>query len=342
MKAVIFHEYGSVDKLRYEEVPTPSTGRDDILIRVEACALNHLDIWARTGLEPRRVSLPHISGSDISGEVANMGEPSSDLAVGQRVTVSPGMSDWQCEFCLSGEDNMCRNYKIIGYDVNGGYAEYVSVPKENVIEVPKGISFDELAAFPLTYLTAWHMLVTKAEIKTGQKVLVLAAGSGVGAAAIQICKLFGAKVITTVGAEWKAKKAKEIGADEVINRKEQDIVTEVKRLTDRTGVDVVVEHVGTSTWSSSLQSLTYGGKLAICGATSGYLGETDLRYIYRRSLTIYGTYMGTKAELIEVLRFFVQGKLRPMVDSKFPLERAAEAQRKMEESGHFGKIILNP
>ncbi len=342
MKAVVFHEYGGVEKLRYEEAKDPAPGPDEVLVRVKACALNHLDIWARTGLEPQRVSLPHISGSDISGEVVNVGEPSSDISVGQRVTVSPGMSDWKCEFCLSGNDNICRNYKIIGYDVNGGYAEYVSVPKESVVAISEAISFDELAAFPLTHLTAWHMLVTKAQIKAGQKVLVLAAGSGVGAAAIQICKLFGAKVITTVGAEWKAKKAKETGADEVINRKEQDIVTEVKRLTDGTGVDVVVEHVGTSTWSSSLKSLSYGGKIAICGATSGYLGETDLRYIYRRSLTIFGTYMGTKAELLEVMRFLVRGKLRPVVDSKFPLERAAEAQRKMEESGHFGKIILNP
>lgn len=342
MKAIVFHEYGGADKLSYEDVPKPTLGEGEVLVRVKACALNHLDIWARTGLEPQRVPLPHISGSDVAGELAEVGESSSGSGIGQKVLVSPGLSDWICEFCLSGKDNMCRNYKIIGYDVNGGYAEYVSVPKENVIAISEAISFDELAAFPLTYLTAWHMLVTKAQIKTGQKVLVLAAGSGVGAAAIQICKLFGAKVITTVGAEWKATKAKEIGADEVINRKEQDIVTEVKRLTDGTGVDVVVEHVGTSTWSSSLKSLTYGGKLAICGATSGYLGETDLRYIYRRSLTIYGTYTGTKAELLEVLRFLVLGKLRPVVDSKFPLERAAEAQRKMEESGHFGKIILNP
>ncbi len=342
MKAIVFHEYGGVEKLSYEEVQKPTLGKEEVLIKVKACALNHLDIWARTGLEPKIVSLPHISGSDIAGEVAELGESSSEVSIGQKVMVSPGISDWTCEFCLSGRDNMCGDYKIIGYQVNGGYAEYVNVPRKNLIPLPEKISFDESAAFPLTYLTAWHMLVTKAQIRSGQNILVLAAGSGVGAAAIQISKILGARVITTVGSEWKVKKAKEIGADEVINRKEQDILTEVKRLTDGRGVDVVTEHVGTSTWNSSIRSLAFGGKLVICGATSGYLAETDLRYVYRRHLTIYGTYMGSKSDLLAVLRFLREGKLRPIVDSKFPLEKAAEAQRRMEESQHFGKILLNP
>jgi len=342
MKAVRFHEHGGVENLIYEEAPDPSIRGDEVLVRVRACALNHLDIWVRNGIPGVKIPLPHILGSDIAGEVAQVGDLVTRVKGGERVLIAPGFSCGQCLPCLSGRDNLCRQYTIIGYRTDGGYAEYVKIPEVNVIPIPGSLSFEEAAAIPLVFLTAWHMLVTRAGIRPGDEVLVIAAGSGVGSAAIQIAKLFGARVIATAGSDEKLAKAKALGADEVINHSTQDLAQEVRRLTDKRGVDIIFEHVGSVVWERCLVSLAHGGRLVTCGATSGYEGRTDIRYLFSRQLSLLGSYMGSKGELLELLRFFPQGRLRAVVDRTLPLQEAREAHRLMEERRHFGKLVLIP
>ncbi len=343
MKAVRFHEHGGVEVLRYEDVPEPQIGPTDVLVRVRACALNHLDLWLRRGLPGRTIPLPRIVGSDIAGDVVDVGSAVSRVKIGQRILISPGLSCGQCPACLSGKDNFCREYEVIGSGrSDGGYAEYVKVPEVNVIPLPDHISFEEAAAFPLVFLTAWHMLVTRAGVRPGETVLVIAAGSGVGMAAVQIAKLFGARVLATAGTEAKLQKAKELGADEVINHSTQDLLEEVKRLTERRGVDIVIEHVGTAVFEKCVLSLAPGGRLVTCGVTSGYEARLDIRYLFSRQLSLLGSFMGSKGELLEAFAFFTSGRLKPVIARVFPLEEAAAAQRLMEERGHFGKILLKP
>jgi NADPH:quinone reductase-like Zn-dependent oxidoreductase len=289
MKAVVFHEHGGIDKLRYEDRPEPVVRDNEVLVRVKACARNHLDIWARIGLPGIQIPLPHISGNDICGEVTRVGRLVTRVQSGDNVIVSPGISCGVCEYCLSGRDSMCRSYKIIGYLTDGGYAELVSVPEVNIIPKPESLRPEEAAAIPLVFMTAWHMLVTRAGISPSEYVLVLGAGSGVGTAAIQIAKLWGARVIATAGSEPKLELAKMLGADEVINHSEQDILAEAKRITKKRGVDVVFEHVGSATWEKSISALAVGGRLVTCGATTGYMGQTDIRYLYSRQLSILGS-----------------------------------------------------
>ncbi len=342
MKAVVFHEHGGIDKLRYEDRPEPVVRDNEVLVRVKACALNHLDIWARVGLPGIQIPLPHISGNDICGEVVSTGRLVTRARSGDAVIVSPGLSCGACEYCLSGRDNMCRSYKIIGYLTDGGYAELVSVPEVNIIPKPEWLKPEEAAAIPLVFMTAWHMLVTRAGISPGEYVLVLGAGSGVGSAAIQIAKLSGARVIATAGSEEKLNLAKTLGADELINHNEQDIATEARRITEKRGVDVVFEHIGSATWEKSIKALAVGGRLVTCGATTGYVGQTDIRYVYSRQLSILGSYMASKAELLKVIELVRQRRLKPVVDRVYPLAEAARAQERMEKREHFGKIVLQP
>jgi len=342
MKAVVFHEHGGVDKLRYEDRPDPPMKENEVLIRVKACALNHLDIWGRRGLPGIQIPLPHISGSDICGEVISAGKLVSRVHAGDDVIVPPGLSCGMCEYCLSGRDSMCRSYKIIGYLVDGGYAELVSVPEVNVIPQPDWMKPEEAAAVPLVFMTAWHMLATRAAVSPSDVVLVLGAGGGVGSAAIQIAKLWGARVIATAGGEDKLRLAKTLGADEVINHNQQDITEEARRMTGKRGVDVVIEHVGSATWEKSIKALAVGGRLVTCGATSGYAGQTDIRYVYSRQLSILGSYMASKGELLKVIDLVRQRRLKPVVDKVYPLAEAAKAQERMEKREHFGKIVLRP
>lgn len=340
MKAVVFYEHGGVEKLKYEDVLEPEASGTEVVVRVRACALNHLDIWVREGLAG--VPLPHISGSDISGEVHRVGRLVKNVAQGQRVVVAPGISCGSCEYCLSGNDGLCPQYKIIGYQVDGGYAEYVKVPSDNIIPLPQGMGFEEAAAVPLVFLTAWHMLVTRAHVKLGEDVLIWAAGSGLGSAAVQIAKLWGARVIATAGTDWKLERARALGADEAINHRSNEVAVEVKRLTNEKGVDVVIDHVGMATWPTSLKSLARGGRMVSCGATTGNVSQVEIRPFYMKQLSLLGSYVGSKAELIEVLKFFERGKLRPVIDRVMPLHQAREAQLRMEKSEHFGKIVLKP
>jgi NADPH:quinone reductase-like Zn-dependent oxidoreductase len=339
MNAVRFHQHGGPDVLRNEVVPDPQLTPGDAIVRVRACALNHLDIWARRGLERVTIPMPHISGSDVAGEVVASTDP--DLTPGRRVMLQPGISCGRCLSCLSGRDNECPKYEVLGYRNHpGGYAQVVKVPIQNVIAIPDGIDFVHAAAFPLTFVTAWHMLITRAQLKRGEDVLVLAAGSGVGQAAIQIACLHGARVFATAGSAEKLERARSLGAFEVIDHHTQDVAEEITRLTDRRGVDVVVEHVGEATWSKAVRSLARGGRLVTCGATTGPNGAVDLRTLFVRQLTIMGSYMGTKGELLRAAQFFFAGQLTPIIDRTFPLAEAAAAQRRLEESSHFGKIVL--
>lgn len=342
LKAVRFHQYGGPEVLTFEDAPDPVRRPEEVLVRVRACALNHLDIWERLGPPRVKVDLPHISGSDIAGTVEESPQDETELQKGAEVIVNPGIGCGRCEKCLTGRDNQCRFYKIIGNETDGGYAELVSVPRRNVIPKPERMDFAQAASFPLVFLTAYHMVVTKANLVAGETVLVLSAGSGVGIAAIQVAKAHGANVIATSRSDQKLKRAVELGADYVVNSETQDIVQEVKKYTAGRGVDVVVEHVGAATWDRSIKALGKGGRLAICGATAGYEAATDLRYVYSKELSIFGTFMGGSGELFRVIELFKQRRLRPIVDREYPLSSAAEAQTRMERGEQFGKLVLKP
>ena len=340
MKAIVFSEHGGPEVLRYTEVPEPRLGHGEVLVRVKACALNHLDLWVRRGLPGVQIPMPHIPGSDVAGEVAKVGEGVSRVKVGQKVVLAPGLSCNACDDCIAGHDNLCRRYTIFGYMVDGGCAEYVRAPEVNVLFYPEGLSWEEAAAVPLVFLTAWHMLVGRARLQPGEDVLVLGAGSGIGSAALQIAKLHGARVFATAGSEEKLKKAKELGADELINHAKQDIAEEVKKRTNKRGVDVVFEHVGQATWEKSLSSLAPGGRLVTCGATTGYEAKIDIRRLFVQQWSLLGSYMGSRSELLTVLRLVSRGRLKPVVDKVFPLAEAARAHEHLEKREQFGKVVL--
>jgi NADPH:quinone reductase-like Zn-dependent oxidoreductase len=342
MKAVRFHEHGGLEVLKYEEAPDPTVHANEVLVQVRACALNHLDLWLRNGVAAWKLPMPHILGSDISGEVTAVGSLVSRVKAGDRVLLSPGIGCDKCEACFKGLDSACREFTVFGVMVNGGYAEYVSAPEANVLPIPGDLTFDEAGAVPLVFTTAWHMLMSRAQLRLGEDVLVIGAGSGVGSAAIQVAKLMQGRVIAVAGADWKLEKAQSLGADFVINHRTQSIAEEVKRITARRGVDVVVEHVGAAVWDACFESLASYGRLVTCGTTSGEEVPLNLRLLYGRQRTLLGSFMGGKGELAEALKFIGQRKLRAVIDSAFPLQEAAAAQKKMEDRNFFGKIILHP
>lgn len=338
MKAVRFHAHGGPDVLRYEDVPEPVPGPGEALIRVRACALNHLDVWQRRGMERVTIGFPHISGADVAGEVVS--SPDGEFASGRRVMLQPGISCGRCGACLDGRDNECPTYDVLGYRSDGGYAEYVKVPVQNLIAIPDAIGFVEAAAFPLAFLTAWHMLITRAGVRVGEDVLVLGAGSGVGQAAIQIAWRHGARVFATAGTDEKLAKARQLGAYEVVNHTTEDVPRRIREFTGGRGVDVVVEHVGTATWEGSVKSLVRGGRLVTCGATTGHDARIDLRVLFGRQISLLGSYMGRKGELLRAVPFFIAGELKPVVDRTYPLADAADAHRRLEARESFGKIVL--
>jgi NADPH:quinone reductase-like Zn-dependent oxidoreductase len=340
MKAVVFHEHGGLEVLRYEDRPEPAPGPGQIAVRVKACALNHLDIWIRQGIPAYQVPLPHISGCDVAGIVAAVGANATGIAVGDRVFLSPGLSCWRCEYCLAGRDNFCVDYRVLGAQVDGGYAEVVVAPAVNALSIPAGLSFEEAAAFPLVTLTAWHMLYGLAEVKPGETVLAMAAGSGVGSMAVQLAKLAGARVLTTVGSDAKMAAAAALGADVVINHTREDVAKRVKEATDGRGADVVIEHIGPDVWAACMASLTRGGRLITCGATTGREVPLDLRHMYARQLTIRGSYLGTRAELAKAAALIGERRLRAVVDQVLPLREARAAQQLMLDRKVFGKLVL--
>jgi len=340
MKAIRIHEFGGAEVLRYEDVPDPQLRKDQVLVRVKACAMNHLDLWVRKGLPG--VRLPHILGSDIAGEIVEVGEYISDLRAGQRVLLAPMHFCSRCAKCTAGLQNQCREFTVLGNGVEGGNCELIAVPAVNVIPISGSLDFNQAASVPLVFLTAWHMLVGRAGVRPGQTVLVLGANSGVGIAGIQLAKMFQCTVITTAGDDSKMAKAHELGADHVINHYQQKISEEVRTITNKEGVDIVLEHVGPATWDESMRSLKPGGVLVTCGATTGPQVGFDLRFLFSRQLSILGSYMGTMGELHEVLKHVFSGKLKPVVDRTFPLKEARAAHEYLEKSAMFGKIVLIP
>lgn len=341
MKAARFHTHGGPEVIQYEDAPDPVVPEGWALVRVRACALNHLDLFQRRGLDRVKIPLPHISGADVSGEVVSV-NGSSPITTGTRVMLQPGMSCGTCAACLAGRENRCRKYDVLGYQSDGGYAELVTVPIRSLIPIPSHIDFVTAAAFPLTFVTAWHMLVTLAGVAPGDTVLVVAVGSGVGQAAVQIARAKGATVYATAGGDAKLAQARALGAVEVIDHYTQDITAEVRRLTSNRGVDIVVEHVGVATFEKSVKSLSVGGRLVTCGATTGFDARIDLRLLFAKQLSVIGSYMGTPSELLTASEGLFDGTFTPVVDRAFPLADAADAHRALESSQQFGKIVLLP
>jgi NADPH:quinone reductase-like Zn-dependent oxidoreductase len=342
MKAVRIHQHGGPEVLVYEDVPEPTLRPDQVLVRVRACALNHLDLFVRAGIPGMSFSMPHVLGSDIAGEIVATGDLCERVKPGWRLLLSPGLSCRQCDQCLSGNDNFCRRYTVFGYAVDGGNTELLAAPEYSVIQIPDDLGFEDAAAVPVVFVTAWHMLMTRARLQPGEDVLVLAASSGVGSAAIQIAKMFQCRVIATAGGEAKLAKARELGADYAIDHYRQDISAEVKRLTGKRGVDVVVEHVGVATWPKSLESLAPGGRLATCGATTGYNAQIDLRYLFSKQWSLLGSFAGSMGELHQVLKFVFRKQLKPVIDRVYPLAEIRSAHERLENKEQFGKVIVRP
>src|SRR3984893_6112982 len=340
MKAVRIHEFGGPEVLLYEDVPDPKLRQDQVLVRVKACAMNHLDLWVRRGMPG--VNLPHILGSDVAGEIVEVGEYVTGFTTGQRVLLAPMHFCNHCAKCVAGLQNQCPEFTVLGNLVDGGNCELIAAPAVNVIPIPDPLDFTHAASVPLVFLTAWHMLVGRAGIRPGQTVLVLGASSGVGIAAIQVAKLFQARVITTAGDEKKLEKAHGLGADHGINHYQKKISEEVKKLTNKEGVDIVIEHVGAATWEESMKCLKPAGILVTCGATTGPNASFDLRFLFSRHLSLLGSYMGTMGELYDVLGHVFAGRLKPVVDRTFPLKDIRAAHEYMEKSRMFGKVVVNP
>jgi NADPH:quinone reductase-like Zn-dependent oxidoreductase len=341
MKAVYFEETGGTDVLRFGDVPRPRPGNGQALVRVLACGVNRLDIYARTGRTP--VKLPHTSGSEAAGEVVGYGPgvATEPVPVGKLAAIAPYLFCGQCEFCLAGEETMCIRSDILGLASQGAFAEYVVVPASSLIPLPDGVSAASAAAVGLAMITAWRMLIVRAKVQPGETVLVQAGGSGVGSAAIQIAKLAGARVIATVGSREKLEHAQRLGADNVINYNELDFAQEVRKLTGKRGVSVVVEHIGAATWAASMSCLAREGRLVTCGATTGNEGPTNIWNLFAKELKLIGSYGGTRTDLATVLRLVANGQLQPVIARTLPLESIAEAQRLLEEREVFGKIVID-
>ena len=339
MKAAYFKEHGGSDKILYGDYKDPVADATHVLVRVRACALNQVDMLLLDGRFPPPEGLPHVNGCEVTGTVET---PTGALKAGQRVIVFPGFSCGTCEFCLRGERTVCLRYGYLGAHKDGGYAELVRVPAANCLPLPEPIAFEAGAALPLAFLTSWHALVAKADLKPGQTVLVQAAGSGVGSAAIQIARLLGARVMTTVGSDDKIEFARTLGAEHVVNYRTQDFVEEAKRWTGKRGVDVVVEHIGGETFERSSYALTRLGTLVSIGSHDTHWGRLDLRHVYSKNLRIVGTNLGSIVELRTVLDEVAAGRLKPVVDRAFPLKDARAAVQHVLDRKNKGKVLLVP
>ncbi len=346
MKASLFHEHGGPEVLEYAEFPTPSPSSNQILVEIKAVALNHLDLFVRRGIPGMNLEMPHILGSDISGIIKEVGDSvEADMEKGQKVIIDPGLSCGNCEFCRIGQHSLCPSYQIIGEHIRGGYAEYIAVDSENVIPIPKdsGLDFAESAATPLTFMTAWRLLVTKGQIKPGDDVLIIGIGGGVATAALQIAKVAGARVIVTSSSSTKLERARLLGADVLINHNSApEYHKEIYAATNGRGVDIVLDSVGQATWERSLKSLRKGGRLVTPGATSGPIATTNVNLVFWKQLEILGSTMASRGELREVLKLVWAKRVHPVVDRIFPLSEASDAHRFLESAEQFGKVVLRP
>ena len=347
MKAVAFSEQGGIEVLEYQDVTAPTLGPDEILVNVKACAVNYLDIHARRDRPEikqklEETSAPHILGSDIAGEIVEISGEHPDLAIGNRVLLAPCIPCGICHDCINGYENLCDTQQLLGFQTDGGYAEFVKAPIQNAIPISETLSFIEASALPIAYLTAWHMLITRAQLRAGEDVLILGAGGSVGSAGLQIAKLVGARIFATASTDEKLARAKEHGADVTINYKDIDFSEVILEETEGRGVDVVLEHVGAATWDKSISSLAKNGRLVSCGVTTGNIGEINIRKMYQKQLTLMGSALGTPKELRKLVRLAELELLVPIIDRTLPLERAADAHQLLESRKNFGKVCLIP
>jgi NADPH:quinone reductase-like Zn-dependent oxidoreductase len=342
MRAIAMRGHGGTEVLQPEELPEPEAAPGQVVVRVKAVALNHLDLWVRRGWPGLKLAWPHLLGSDVAGVVEAVGPGVTGAAAGDEVVLNPGTSCGRCRACLSGMDVECRAYAILGEHVPGGYGERLAVGAQNLLPKPRNLSFEEAACLPLVFLTAWHALLSRARVRPGETVLIHAAGSGVGSAAVQIARLAGARVIATAGSAWKCEKALALGAHHAIDYEKQDFLAEVRALTGKRGVDVVFEHTGRSTWERSLLAARAGGRVVTVGATTGHDPPTDLRQVFYRRLSVLGSTMGSKGDLFEVLPLVEAGSLKPVLDRVLPLAEAAAAHDLLSSRAQFGKIVLVP
>jgi NADPH:quinone reductase-like Zn-dependent oxidoreductase len=342
MKALCFHQHGGPEVIRYEDVPQAEPGAGEVLIRVRACALNHLDIWVRRGWPGLKLEMPHWGGSDMAGEIVAMGEGVSGWSEGQRVAVNPGVNTVEDEFTRRGEHSLSPGYHILGEHVRGGLAEFAAVPARNLLQMPEGLDFPSAAAPLLVTLTAWRMLINRAGLKAGESVLMVGAGGGVNSMATQIAKLAGATVYVVASNEEKAALSRDMGADFVIDRSKVDWGREVLKLTGKRGVDVVVDNVGSATLTTSMKAVARGGRIVIVGNTSGPMAEIDVRFIFSKQISLIGSTMGTHQDFLHVTDLLWKGKLRPVIDRVMDLKDGRAAFAMLERSDQFGKVVLMP
>jgi NADPH:quinone reductase-like Zn-dependent oxidoreductase len=341
MRAAIFHETGGPEVVRIEEVPTPKPGPGEVLVQVRAAAMNHLDLWIRRGL-PIDTTMPHIGGSDIAGVIAEVGEGVDAARVGERVVINPSLWDGTCEWCRRGEESMCLGFRILGEHTNGGFAEYVAAAADHVYRLPDGYAFEDAAALPISYMTAWRALHSRARLRAGEDVLVLGASGGTAIAAVQIAVAIGARVFAVTSGAENVERLRGLGAAFIYDRSAEDWSAAVHADTKKRGVDVVVENVGAATWKGSMRALAQGGRLVTYGGTTGPKVEIDLRVLFWKQLSVLGSTMASKAEFEAMLQAAFSGALRPVIDSVMPLDRAREAHERLEAGGQFGKIVLTP
>ena len=342
MKALYFSEHGELDVMHYGDVPEPAPGPGEVLVKVRACAMNHLDIWVRKGWPGLKLEMPHWCGADVAGEVAELGKNVSGWQISDRVVVDPGISTTEDEFTRTGEISVSPGYQILGEQRRGGACEYVAVPERNVHRMREGWDFAPSAAPLLVSLAAWRMLIHRARLRAGESVLVVGAGGGVNSMAVQIAKLAGATVYVVCGNEEKGRRALELGADAVLDRSRVDWAKEVHKITGRRGVDVVVDNVGKATIMKSMQAVARGGRIVIIGNTSGPQAEIDMRYVFGKQISLIGSTMGSHQDFRDVINLLWEGKLRPVIDRIMPLRQGIEAYRMMEQGEQFGKIVLVP
>lgn len=342
MQAVVIEEHGGLDALKVVERPDPEPRAGEVRVRIRAAALNRLDVFVRAGVPGVRYPLPIVSGSDGAGLVDRVGDDVTDLEIGSPCVLAPGLSCGVCESCARGDDHLCRYYGILGEHRDGTCADFVVVPRRNILPKPENLSFEEAAAVPLPFLTAWHMLVERAKLRAGETILIHAAGSGVSTAGIQIADFLGARIFATAGSDEKLRRAAEMGVEAGINYRKQDFVEEIRRLTGKRGVDVILDHVGKDTWEGNVRSLTKGGRLVICGNTSGTEANTSLPHVFFKSLSLLGSTMGGRSELFEILRLVEREILSPVVDRVLPMSQVAEGHRILEERAAFGRIVFRP
>ena len=342
MKALAFHEHGGIDKLKYQDVPDPKPGAGDVLVRVKAAALNHLDLFVREGMPGLKLPLPFWSGCDIAGEVVEVGAAVPDVKVGDRVAVNPNLHCGRCEYCQKGQHSLCVSYGILGEHAHGGLAELVKVDGRKVLTLPDHVKYEEAAAFVLVNMTAWRMLVSQARLRAGEDLLIIGVGGGVSSTGVQIGKLCGARVWVTSSSDEKLERARALGADECINYAKDDWVKAIAQKTGRRGVDVVLENVGAATWPGAIRALAKGGRLVTCGGTSGPICETDVRQVFWKQVSIIGSTMATNGEFAEVMAQLFRGRLKAIVDSVMPLKDGVAAQERLAAGKQFGKIVLTP